>query len=195
MRLSVLGACWAIATSAKSRSGAPSLPQPRRSGGLGFRPLVLKSMPKLGSCGVVEFASACTFCVPRSTNPLDGSNPSALTRINPNRRIRSEFSSVANAGLVSATKSGSFAGKVAMMRRIDGEVVALHVTRPARPAVAIELLVQEEPAALRDKLREIGRSGGRGRGIETERRCLRHPRSGPAGAGDDRTTCWARQHE
>ena len=52
--------------------------------------------------------------------------------------------------------------------RVDGEVVALHVTRPARPSVAIEGLVQEEPAALSDKLRKVGCSGGRGRGVETE---------------------------
>ena len=74
-------------------------------GWIGISAVVLKSMPQLGSCGVIELASACTFCVPRITNLLDGSNPSALTRINPKRRSRSGFSSVANAGLVSATKA------------------------------------------------------------------------------------------
>ena len=54
--------------------------------------------------------------------------------------------------------------------RIDGEVVALDVTRPAGPSVAIERLVQKELAALGDHLRKIGRSRGRGRGIEPERR-------------------------
>jgi Carboxypeptidase regulatory-like domain len=48
-RFSVLVACCAIATSAKSRSRAPSFPQPNRSGGSGFCPFVLKSLPKLGS--------------------------------------------------------------------------------------------------------------------------------------------------
>ena len=56
---------------------------------------------------------------------------------------------------------------VEIMRRINREVVALHVTRPACPAVAIELLVEEEPAALRDKRREACRAGRRGRGDRT----------------------------
>ena len=125
-------------------------------GGLGFRPLVLKSTPVVGSCGVIEFASACTFCVPRNTNPLDGSKPSALTRISPNRRNRSEFSSVASAGFVSATKSGSFDGQRRDERRIDGEVVRLDVTRPAGSPVAGERLLQRKrwrPCAI--DLREI----------------------------------------
>ena len=53
---------------------------------------------------------------------------------------------------------------------IDGEVVGLDVTRPAGPSVALERLVQKELAALGDNPREIGRSRGRGRGIEPERR-------------------------
>ena len=76
------------------------------------------------------------------------------------------------------------------MRRIDGEVVALDMTCPAGAPVAIERLVQEEPAALRDELRKVRRSRGRGRGIEPKRRSLVIRRNAPVGAGVDRTACW-----
>ena len=64
------------------------------------------------------------------------------------------------------------------------KLLALDVTRPARSSVALERLVQKELAALGDHLREIGRSRGRGRGIEPERRGRVDRRSGPDGAGD-----------
>jgi hypothetical protein len=55
--------------------------------------------------------------------------------------------------------------------RIDGEVVSLYVTGPARSPVTVELLLQEELAALGDKLGKITRSCGRSSWIEPERCC------------------------
>ena len=190
MRLSVFGACCAMATSAKSRSGAPSLPQPRRSGGFGFRPLVLKSMTKLGSWGVVELRERLhvlsraehessrwveSVCVDE-----DQSEPPHQIRVLERRQRR--------IGLGHEQRIAGRQGGNEL--RIDGEVVALDVTRPAGPSVAIERLVQEEPAALGDELRKIGCSRGGGRGIEPERRRRVIDEADLPAQETMRTTCW-----
>ena len=179
-----------MATSAKSRSGGPSLPQPRRSGGFGISPVgaevdakarVLRRRRVRERLHVLSAAEhepsrwVESVCVDEDQSEL-----SQQVRILERRQRRI---GLGHEERIARRQSGN-------ELRIDGEVVGLDVTGPAGPSVALERLVQKELAALGDNARNIGRSRSRGCGIEPERRGRVIDEADLTMRQTRRRTCW-----
>ena len=105
-------------------------------GRIGISPVGAEVDAKARILGVIEFASACTFCVLRNTKPsrrvesvgVDEDQPELAQQIGVLER-RQRRIGLGHEERIGRRQRGN-------QRGINGEVVGLDVARPARPSVA-----------------------------------------------------------